>query len=103
MPPNSTVLEQEPTTGTSIFGLWRISTSVPTTAKKADALSRRIEERFQQELLTHYSFREREQGHIVIHDGDEKREMPLMQLEIRKVTQEDGPFYDIRTLTEALG
>ena len=62
-----------------------------------------IEERFQQESLTHYSFREREQGHIVIHDGDEKREMPLMQLEIRKVTQQDGPFYDIRTLTEALG
>jgi len=74
-----------------------------TSAENADPLAEGLVNRFAEVSLTHYSFRERERGYLVIREGDTERQAPLMRLDVHKVTQEDGPFYDIRSLTEALG
>ncbi len=58
-----------------------------------------LRRRFDEGIKTHYSFREREQGHIVLRgsDGSETR-VALMTLVVRTTTSEDGPFTDIREL-----
>ncbi|MBN1955488.1 MAG: response regulator [Anaerolineae bacterium] len=76
---------------------------VVTNVQRADDMTASLVENFQREILTHYTFREREQGFIVLKEDDVERQIPLMRLDVRKVTQADGPFYDIRSLTEALG
>ena len=59
-----------------------------------------LRHRFDAGIQSHYSFREREQGHIVLRgsDGTETR-VPLMTLIVRTTTSEDGPFTDIRELS----
>ncbi len=74
-----------------------------TSAEHADPLAEGLVARFAEESLTHYGFRERERGYMVVKEGDEEKHVPLMRLDVRKVRPEDGPFYDIRSLTEALG
>ena len=63
-------------------------------------LRRELRHRFDEGIQSHYSFREREQGHIVLRgsDGSETR-VPLMTLVVRTTTSEDGPFTDIRELS----
>ena len=58
-----------------------------------------LRRRFNEGIQSHYSFREREQGYLVMRnsDGSETR-IPLMTLVVRTVTSEDGPFADIREL-----
>ena len=58
-----------------------------------------LRRRFNEGIQSHYSFREREQGYLVVRnsDGSETR-IPLMTLVVRTVTSEDGPFADIREL-----
>ncbi|MGH2593616.1 MAG: response regulator [Anaerolineae bacterium] len=58
-----------------------------------------LRRRFNEGIQSHYSFREREQGYLVMRnrDGAETR-TPLMTLVVRTVTSEDGPFADIREL-----
>lgn len=71
-----------------------------TTTEKAGALRRRLVERFQVEVGTFYAFREREQGFMVAKDADDKeREVALMSLTVGVVPE--GPFADIREITEA--
>jgi len=74
-----------------------------TTAERAEPLAEGLADRFEAEARNHYTFREREQGYILVGEGDAQRQVPLMRLEVRKVLASDGPFYDIRSLTEALG
>lgn len=73
-----------------------------TSTDKAPAVVEEMTARFNQEVKTHYSFRERERGTILLRlpDGTEKPE-PLMVLNVRTVTAADGPFSDIRELTQA--
>ncbi len=61
-----------------------------------------LEERFEKDVGTHYDFMARQQGYIVVtaDDGSEKK-VPLMNLAIGTLTAEDGPFADIREITEA--
>jgi len=68
-----------------------------------DALSElrsELRSRFDEGIKSHYSFREREQGYMILKgvDGSETR-VPLMALVIRTTTSEDGPFADIRELS----
>ena len=54
-----------------------------------NAIVKDLQERFDAEVGTHYPYQVRQQG------------VELMKLSIGVVTAEDGPFYDIREITEA--
>ncbi len=56
----------------------------------------RIVARFEEERGTHYNFIDRDRGYIVV--GGQK--VPLMSLAVGMVTAADGPFADIREITE---
>lgn len=75
---------------------------VVSTAGQVDALVGAVSERVEQCLQTHHTFRERDQGYMVLDEGGEPTHLPLMSVEVRRVLATDGPFYDIRSLTEAL-
>jgi PleD family two-component response regulator len=74
---------------------------VITTLEAVDGMKKRLERRFAEEANTFYAFRDREAGFIRFTDrtGKEQR-APLMRLKVGKVTSEDGPFSDIREVTE---
>jgi PleD family two-component response regulator len=74
-----------------------------TVAGQVAALTAELTARFNEEVKTHYSFREREQGYLVFKDADgNEQHAPLMTLAVHAITAADGPFYDIRELTQAL-
>ncbi|MCD4738965.1 MAG: response regulator [Anaerolineae bacterium] len=60
-----------------------------------------IIERFAAKGGTHYDFMTRSQGYLVVHDdsGNEVQ-VPLMSLQVGTLTVDDGPFTDIREVTE---
>ena len=67
-----------------------------------DPLRTEIAQRFDENVGTHYDFMTRMQGYLVIKDDDgEEEHVPLMTLQIGALTIEDGPFTDIREITEA--
>lgn len=61
-----------------------------------------VRKRFDDEVGTHYDWQARQQGYLVVTDdeGNEKK-VDLMSLAIGMVTADEGPFYDIREITEA--
>ncbi|MGC9400344.1 MAG: response regulator [Anaerolineae bacterium] len=65
---------------------------------RRDSLISEIRKAFADQIRAHYGFMERQQGFIRI---DESK-APLASLKIRTITAADGPFYDIRSLSEAL-
>lgn len=65
---------------------------------RAEALRDEVTQKFEEEVGSYYGFFERTQGYIEF----EGEQYPLASLQTRIVTPEDGPFYDIRSLTEAL-
>ncbi|HEY89815.1 MAG TPA: response regulator [Thermoflexia bacterium] len=60
-----------------------------------------IVERFAAKGGTHYDFITRSQGYLIVHDdlGNEIQ-VPLMSLRVGALTAADGPFTDIREITE---
>ncbi|MBN2393332.1 MAG: response regulator [Anaerolineae bacterium] len=67
-----------------------------------DPLRTEIAQRFSESVGTHYDFMTRTQGYLVIKNDDGKEEhVPLMTLQVGALTVEDGPFTDIREITEA--
>ena len=67
-----------------------------------DPLSAEIAQRFDENVGTHYDFMTRMQGYLVIKDDDGNEEqVPLMTVQVGALTIEDGPFTDIREITEA--
>jgi DNA-binding response OmpR family regulator len=68
-----------------------------TYSQKAQALLDRIVARFNDEVKQHYSFIDRERGHIVLESGQEK---PLMTLGAGMVSNATQNFADIREITE---
>jgi PleD family two-component response regulator len=66
----------------------------------AEALKTEIGRRFNEEVKSHYSFIDREQGGITIETGGESKKIPLMTIAIGAVTAERD-FSDIREITEA--
>ncbi|HLD66236.1 MAG TPA: response regulator [Pseudomonas sp.] len=75
---------------------------VMTTAAAAPKIKERLHQRFDQEVLTHYSFMDREQGYIVAkaHDGAEVK-VALMNMAAGIASPETHQFSDIREITEA--
>jgi PleD family two-component response regulator len=72
-----------------------------TTLEAVDALKERLETRFANDVATFYDFKTREQGVVnYIDSNGHERQAPLMSLNVGKVSSEDGPFTDIRQITE---
>lgn len=57
-----------------------------------------VQEKVAHTIGLHYAAAERERGYIEF----EGRQSPLATLRARSVTPQDGPFYDIRSLSEAI-
>ncbi len=71
---------------------------VITEKARAASLIEEVEQAFKKELKSHYKEEEYARGCILV-DGEES---PLVEMRVRCITPDDGPFYDIRSLTEAL-
>lgn len=84
--------------GQMVVGPDFVITSNPDRVK---AICERLVQRFDEEIGLHYNFRHRKQGYIEMPDDrGEVRQIPLMALSIGVLTSQDGPFYDIRELSE---
>jgi diguanylate cyclase (GGDEF)-like protein len=75
---------------------------VITKRKRANRMAEELEERFSSRVGTHYDWQARERGYLIVEDehGDEVK-AGLMTLSVGVITSEDGPFADIREITEA--
>ena len=71
---------------------------VVTTRQRRSSLIEEIQAAFAEQMPNHYAFMERQQGYVQIDDV----RAPLASLKILTITAADGPFYDIRSLSEAL-
>lgn len=70
---------------------------VITYSAKAQALQDRIVARFNDEVKQHYSFIDRERGHIVLENGETR---PLMVFSVGAISNATQHFADIREITE---
>jgi PleD family two-component response regulator len=75
---------------------------VITERKRVGRVANELEERFSARVGTHYDWQARERGYLIVENehGDEV-EADLMTLAVGVITSEDGPFADIREITEA--
>jgi diguanylate cyclase (GGDEF)-like protein len=72
-----------------------------TTEQGSDGIAQRLKERFADEVLSHYSFMDREVGYIVTQTGDGQQiRHALMNLAIGVVSPSQHQFADIREITE---
>jgi CheY-like chemotaxis protein len=75
---------------------------VVTDEARAEPLAAEVKERFDANVGTHYNWRAREQGYLVVEDEDGNEvKADLMTLTAGVITAADGPFADIREITEA--
>jgi PleD family two-component response regulator len=74
---------------------------VITRREQIESIVGEIEKRFGEGVGTHYDWQTREQGYMVVEDrdGGEKR-VDLMTISVGVTTVDDGPFSDIREITE---
>jgi len=75
---------------------------IVTTTTALPKVRERIKARFNEEVLTHYSFMDREQGYIIAkaNDGSSDIQVPLMTIAIGAVSSDTRQFSDIREITE---
>ena len=74
---------------------------IMTSRKNAEVLREKLAPRFNEEVTTHYSFMDREQGGIKVEDGKGSETLaPMMTLAVGLVSSERS-FSDIREITEA--
>lgn len=86
--------------GQMVVGPDFVMTSTP---ERLKIITERLITRFDEEIGLHYNFRHRKQGYIEIpDDAGGTRQVPLMSLAIGVITSQDGPFYDIRELSETV-
>jgi len=72
-----------------------------TAEESANDIRERLKNRFAEEMLSHYSFIDREQGYIISTNKEGKREQtPLMRMAVGIVTPTEYQFADIREITE---
>jgi DNA-binding response OmpR family regulator len=84
--------------GQMIVGPDFVITSSP---ERLRPIADRLITQFDNEIGSHYNYKHRKQGFIeVMDDNGDMRQMPLMSLSIGVLTSQDGPFYDIRELSE---
>lgn len=85
--------------GQMIVGSSFIITSSPGTLQ---TICQKLCERFDADIGLHYHYNDRRNGYITIQGDDGAlRQAPLMSLSIGVLSSEDGPFYDIRELSES--
>ncbi|MCL6543456.1 MAG: response regulator, partial [Roseiflexus sp.] len=83
-----------------IVGPSFVITSAPDTIQ---AICQRLCDRFDADIGLHYDYKDRRNGYITIQGEDGSvRQLPLMSLSIGILTSDDGPFYDIRELSESV-
>jgi len=75
---------------------------VITTKALTKPIAQELKRRFDEGVGTHYDWKTRQDGYLIVRDdqGNEKK-VDLMKLAIGVVTADDGPFSDIREITEA--
>lgn len=84
--------------GQMVVGPDFVLTSTP---ERIKAICERLTARFDEEVGLHYNYKHRKQGYIEVTDDEgTTRQIPLMSLAIGVLTSQDGPFYDIRELSE---
>lgn len=71
-----------------------------TTPDRVEALRSAMAERFNDGARAHYSFREREQGYMIVKAAEGEEHVPLMTLNTQLITSQQGPFYDLVELTQ---
>ena len=71
-----------------------------TTANAAEKIHRRLKARFVEEVQSHYSFMDRQQGYIIVPRPEGQDKVPLMNLSIGVVSPTRQSFADIREITE---
>jgi GGDEF domain-containing protein len=60
-----------------------------------------LQQRFNADVGTHYDWSARERGYLLVRDeAGSERKVDLMTLSVGVVTADDGPFADIREITE---
>lgn len=66
-------------------------------------LQEEISRRFDENVGTHYDFMTRMQGYLAVKDDDDNEvQVPLMTIRIGSLSIDDGPYTDIREITEAV-
>lgn len=84
--------------GQMVVGPSFVFTSTP---ELLPAITNKLCERFDAEIGLHYNYKDRRNGYITVTDDQgAPRQAPLMSLSIGVLTSNDGPFYDIRELSE---
>ncbi len=84
--------------GQMVVGPDFVATSDP---ERMKAICDRLMTRFDEEVGLHYNYKHRKQGYIEVPDEHGGvRQVPLMSLSIGVLSSQDGPFYDIRELSE---
>jgi DNA-binding response OmpR family regulator len=74
---------------------------VTSTPERIRPICERLCERFDAEIGLHYNYKDRRNGYIIVSDEQgNQRQVPLMSLSIGVLTSDNGPFYDIRELSE---
>lgn len=69
--------------------------------EKVAAMAEAAIQRFSQEIGSHYSFKDREHGYIIVKDTDgSERRAPLMKMCVGVVLAKENDFTDIREITE---
>lgn len=72
-----------------------------TSDQKAGAIREQLKARFAEEIVTHYSFLDRQRGYTEVMNGNgQVVRKPLMTLSIGIVSPREYPFTDIREITE---
>ena len=72
-----------------------------TTEQASPMIIKRIQERFKEEVLSHYNFIDRDQGYIVTKGSDgQDQKVGLMTLVIGQVSSSQYDYADIREITE---
>ncbi|NWF79182.1 MAG: response regulator [Chloroflexi bacterium] len=75
---------------------------ITSTPERIRSICERLIDRFDDEIGLHYNFKHRKQGYLEVPDEHGGiRQVPLMSLSIGVLTGQDGPFSDIRELSEA--
>ncbi len=76
---------------------------ITSTPERVRAICERLIARFDEEIGLHYNYKHRKQGYIEVTDENGTlRQVALMSISIGVLTSQDGPFYDIRELSETV-
>jgi DNA-binding response OmpR family regulator len=74
---------------------------ITSTPERVRVICEKLIERFDAEIGLHYNYIDRKRGYITVPDEHgQPRQAPLMSLVIGVLSSQDGPFYDIRELSE---